>query len=263
MNWLQSMIYGFVSGLTEFIPVSSRGHQAIMLEMFGQSTSNPILDILVHVAVLIGIYFAQKNIHNQAPLSRTVRSVTAPLDKRFVRTALIPMLIGILLLTYLTKANKSLLLVSLFALINGLILFIPSRMLRGNKDSRSMSTLDGILSGFAAALSAFPGISRVGAVASCACARGANRHHALNWAVSLSVPALCVWLLVDIFRLFTAFQPIGFLTVLCYLLSAVCAYAGTYLGIRFVRILTVRFNFSAFAYYSWGCALFAFILYLI
>lgn len=263
MNWLQSIIYGFVSGLTEFIPVSSRAHQAMLLELFGQYDSNPILDILIHLAILIGIYFSQRNIHKLHPVSRSVRSATAPLDKRFVRSAAIPMLIGILLLTYLMKANRSLLLVSLFALLNGIILFIPSRLLRGNKDARSMSTLDGILAGFAAALSAFPGISRVGAAASFICGRGANRYHALNWAISLSIPALCVWLLIDIFRLFTAFQPVDFLSVVYYILSALSAFAGTYLGIRFMRKLTVRINFSAFAYYSWGAALFAFILYLI
>ena len=263
MNWLQSIIYGFVSGLTEFIPVSSRAHQAIMLKLFGQTGSNPILDVLIHSAVLIAVYFSLKNVHNPFSVSRSARSATVPLDRRFVRSAAIPMLIGILLLTYLMRANQSLLLVSLFALCNGIVLFIPGRMLRGNKDARSMSALDGLLAGVAAALSAFPGISRVGAVASCVCARGAHRHHALNWAISLSVPALCVWLLIDIFHLFTAFQPVNFLMVVCYLLAAFSAYAGTYLGIRFVRMITVRVNFSAFAYYSWGAALFAFILYLI
>lgn len=263
MNWLQSIIYGFVSGLTEFIPVSSRGHQAILLELFGQSSSNPILDILVHSAVLIAIYFSQKSIRSSVTSSRTAHSITGPLDRRFVKSAVIPMLVGILLLTYLTKANRSLLFVSVVTFINGLILFVPGRMLRGNKDARSMSTLDGILVGLLATLSAFPGISRVGAVVSCACARGAHRHSALNWALSLSFPAICMWLLIDVFHLFTTFQPVDFLSVVYYLLAAVSAYAGTYLGIRFVRIVTARVGFSAFAYYSWGAALFAFILYLI
>ena len=263
MSWLQSIIYGFMSGLTEFIPVSSRAHQAILLELFGLSVSNPILDILVHTAVLAGIYLSLKNTRNVIPHLRATHNITGSADRRFVRSAAIPMLIGILLLTYLIKASQSLLLVSLFSLLNGIILFIPSRLLRGNKDSRSMSTLDGILAGLAAALSALPGISRVGAVISCVSTRGAHRYHALNWAISLSIPALCILLLIDIFHLFTAFQPVGFLTVIGYLLASASAFAGTYLGIRLVRTIAVRINFSAFAYYSWGAALFAFILYLI
>ena len=261
MNWLQSIIYGFVSGLTEFIPVSSRGHQAILLELFGQVGSNPILDILVHIAVLVGIYFSQRNNHT-GTLQASYRA-TALLDQRFIKSATVPMLVGILLLTYLIKANRSLLLVAVFSLANGIVLFIPGRLLRGNKDARSMSTLDGIGAGLSSALSAFPGISRIGAIVSFSCARGAHRQHALNWAISLSIPALCVWLLIDIFRLFTAFQPAGFLDVICYLLAALSAYAGTYLGICFLRAVIVRINFPAFAYYSWGAALFAFILYLI
>lgn len=260
MNWLQSIIYGFISGLTEFIPVSSRAHQAIMLELFGQTSSNPILDILVHIAVLVAVYFSQ---HTARSFARASRNAAASIDRRFTGAAVIPMLAGILLLTYLTKANSSLLLVSVCALVNGLILFIPSRLLRGNKDARSMSALDGILAGLAAALSAFPGISRTGAAVSLACARGAQRQHALSWAITLSIPALCIWLLVDIFHLFTAFQPVSFLDIVYYLLAATSAYAGTYLGIRFIRAVTVRINFPVFAYYSWGAALFAFVLYLI
>lgn len=263
MNWLQSIIYGFVTGITEFIPVSSQAHRAIMLELFGQSISNPVLDILVHIAILVGIYFSLRTGHSSAHISGVTRSMAAPMERKFIRTATIPMLVAILLFTYLLKANTSLLLVSIFTLANGLILFIPSRLLRGNKDARSMSSLDAILAGLAAGFSAFPGISRVGAFVSYAGARGAQRQRALNWAISLSIPALCIWLLVDIFRLFTAFQPFAFLDIVFYLLSALSAYAGTYLGIRFVRTIIVRIGFSTFAYYSWGAALFAFILYLI
>ena len=81
--------------------------------------------------------------------------------------------------------------------------------------------------------------------------------------MSLSVPAICIWLLVDVFQLFTAFQPAGFWAIVSYLFAAVAACGGTYFGIRFIKILIARMQMSVFAYYSWGAALFAFILYLI
>jgi hypothetical protein len=45
-------------------------------------------------------------------------------------------------------------------------------------------------------------------------------------------------------------------------LASLTAFVGSYLGITFIRFLAVKVGFSGFAYYSWGAALFAFILYL-
>ena len=35
LSWLESLIYGVISGLTEFLPVSSVAHQAIVLRQSG------------------------------------------------------------------------------------------------------------------------------------------------------------------------------------------------------------------------------------
>lgn len=271
MNILQSILYGFVSGLSEFIPVSSQAHQEILLKLFGQNSSNPILDIMVHIAVLVSLLFGYRQLSEE--LQQGVASISGGIrrratartnyDMRFVRTATIPLLIGLLVFTYISKGEFSLLAVSGFSLVNGLVLFAPGRMLRGNKDGRGMSALDALLTGLIASLSAFAGVSRIACSTSVALARGADSHHALNWALRLSVPALATWIVIDIFALFTAFQPVGFLTFLGYFLAMGSAFAGGYLGISVVRNLARRTGFSGLAYYSWGMALFAFILYLI
>ena len=58
MNWLQSLIYGLISGLTEHLPVSSLAHQRILHSLFGVSQSDPICDLLVHLAVLFAVFFS-------------------------------------------------------------------------------------------------------------------------------------------------------------------------------------------------------------
>ena len=35
LNWLQSIIYGFVSGLMDILPVSAQAHRALLLKLFG------------------------------------------------------------------------------------------------------------------------------------------------------------------------------------------------------------------------------------
>ena len=53
MSWLQALILGIVQGLTEFLPVSSSGHLAIISNLFGiDGESNLTFTIVVHVATV-------------------------------------------------------------------------------------------------------------------------------------------------------------------------------------------------------------------
>ena len=56
MSWLESLIYGLVSGFSEFLPISSRAHQDLMLLLFGVEGHDPIRDMLVHATMLFSIY---------------------------------------------------------------------------------------------------------------------------------------------------------------------------------------------------------------
>jgi undecaprenyl pyrophosphate phosphatase UppP len=169
-----------------------------------------------------------------------------------------------ILISYVYKGDLNLLSAAAFLLINGIVLFIPSRMLQGNKDARSMSALDSLLLGLCGALSALPGLSRIALQTSAVRLRGADSSHALNWALLLSIPALAVTAALSLFSLFTGLGAIqfycGFFT---YLLIFFSTYLGSYLAIFFMRILASKNSLSLFAYYSWGAALFVFIMYLI
>ena len=96
-----------------------------------------------------------------------------------------------------------------------------------------------------------------------AVARGADRRHALNWALLVSVPALVIMTIMDFIAIFTAAPAITFITVVGYLLAIAASFIGSYYSITIMKFLAVKVGYSAFAYYSWGMALFSFVLYLI
>lgn len=272
MNWLESLIYGLVSGLTEFLPISSHAHQRLLMQIFGAQHRDPVQDFFVHVAILMALHSGcrvmlehlrrerKQRIHNRRSNSQTTRIL---LDERFVKNAALPMLIGILVFSYVFKTDTDLLSAAAFFLINGIILFASGRMMQGNKDVRSMTYFDSLLIGGFTALSAFTGISRVGCTTSAAIGRGASRQNALNWALLLSVPALILMAGIDLIKLFSVGIVFNFWSnILSYLLSAAGAYIAGYYSLKLMRFLSVRVGFSGFSYYCWGASAFSFLLYL-
>ena len=271
MNWLQSLIYGLFSGFTEFLPISSHGHQQILMQIFGVQQRDPVRDLVIHAAILFSLYVGCKNMIDQIRREQRQHSHRAYgrmnttqilMDQRFVKNTAIIMITGILILSFALNTETSLLMTSIFLLVNGIILFLPSRMMQGNKDVRSMTYLDSLFIGISSALSAFSGISRVGCITSVAIARGSSKSNAINWAFLLSIPALYLLIGMDVLNLFTASGIPFWPSFFTYILSAIGAYIGGYYSIMFMRFLTIRIGYYGFAYYCWGASLFSFMLYL-
>lgn len=275
MSLIASIIYGIVSGLTEIFPVSSQANQMVMRQLFGVAQKEPIRDMMVHIAALAAIFLACRGMfakirreqvlaHRMRRNPSQVRALKGVYDMRLVRTAAPIMIIGMLLNLFFNNFYHNRPLFSLVLLINGAITLIPTYMHQGNRDARTMTSLDGMLIGLAAALSAVPGISRNGAIMSMALLREADKQNGVIWALILSVPAIVVLIVLDLIAMFTI--GIGSITLLSfagYLLSMLFAFIGAYLGVSIIRMLISRSDYSGFAYYDFGLALLSFVLYLI
>ena len=271
MNWFESIIYGFITGLTEFLPISSGGHQQIMLQLFGAPQQDPVRNLLIHLALLVSVYTSCKSLLDHLGRERSMSSSRNKnysnrskllLDYQLVKRAAFPMLLCLFIITYIIRLNNNLLITALFLLLNGVILFIPERLIHGNKDARGMSGFDSILIGICSSLFAFNGISRTGCLYAISTARGVSSKSVLTWSLLLSIPALAAMIVIDIIGLFTEIAIPFWSNLFCYILSAVGAYLGGYLGIAALHLVLKRSNFSGFAFYSWGAALLSFILYL-
>jgi len=275
MSVFACIIYGLISGITEFLPVSSRGHQALMRYLFGAETRIPLQELLVHIGVLFSLVVGcseilRKLLREQRMLSGHQRRKLRYTDEksyfelRLLKTATVPLFIGLFLCFVTVKTENSLPVVMGFWFCNAIILLIADYMPRGNRDAKTMSSLDGIVMGLVGALSVLPGVSRTGFVSSYVIARGADDDNAANWSVLLGIPALLFAVLFDL----VSFADYGtgvhtFGAFIGCILSGIAAFAGGYLGILLFKFFLKRSGLSQFAYYSIGAALFSFILYLI
>lgn len=262
MNWLESIFYGLITGLAEFLPVPARAHQLIFTRLTGAESASPLCELMVHLGLLFAVCISAGSLLKSLrsdPRRVQSRKPQASAAMRLFKTASVPMAVLLCFYPFFWKTGESLPVLAVLLLVNGIILFVPNLMLRGNKDARSMSALDSLLIGAAGGLSVFPGMSRIGCALSVAAVRGADKQHAFNWALLLSIPALAIFCFFDFLSIFSREISSNFF---CCLISGVSAFLGGYFSIKLMRTGLSRLNYNGFAYYSWGAALFTFILYL-
>ena len=275
LSWFESCIYGLFSGLLDVIPVSAQAHNILLLKFFGVKASSDFLNLLIHMAVFAALYYSSQTqlvrMRRARALARVPkRKRKRPLDTRsmmdwsMLKTMLIPAILGVFLRKYTAGMGSKLMLVSLFLFLNGLILYVPQFFPTSNRDSRTLSRVEGLLMGLGGTASAVPGISAIGATTSIASVCGVDRTYGLNMALMMNMGITAGLMVYDFLGIVA--NGIGlssvwaFLSNLC---SAAAAFGGAMLGIKLMRQLSAGQGFSVFGVYCWGLALFTFILNLI
>lgn len=275
LSWFESCILGLFSGLLDIIPVSAQAHSVLLLKFFGVKVSSDLMNLLMHIAVLAALYYSSQTQLVRMKRARALARVPKrkrkrPLDIRsmmdwsMLKTMLVPALLGVYLYQYTAPMRAKLMLVSLFLFLNGLILYIPQFFPTSNRDSRTLSRIEGLLMGLGGAVSAIPGISAIGATTSIASVCGVDRTYGLNMALMMNMGITVGLMVYDVLGIVSrGFGVLSVWILLQYLFSAAAAFAGAMLGIKLMRQLAAGQGFSIFGVYCWGLALFTFILNLI
>lgn len=272
LSGFEHLIYGFLSGLTEIFPVSARAHSTILLKVLGAEKISNLPVLLIHIAILAGIYFSSKA--QLVKMTRARRLARIPkkrrkrpldicslMDSRFLLTMMLPVLLADILYGRLSNIQFGLLAISLLLFINGIFLYIPQFFPGSNKDARSLSRIEGIVMGLGGSLSVVPGLSGIGAAVSIGSLYGVERSYALNMSLMMNMVYLAGMVVYDILNIIRyGVGLLSFQWFLSYILAAAFAFAGTMLAIRLMRKLAVDKGYYIFSYYCWGIALFTFIL---
>lgn len=272
LSGFEHLIYGFLSGLTEIFPVSARAHSTILLKVLGAEKISNLPVLLIHIAILAGIYFSSKA--QLVKMTRARRLARVPkkrrkrpldicslMDSRFLLTMMLPVLLADILYGRLSNIQFGLLAISLMLFVNGIFLYIPQFFPGSNKDARSLSRIEGIVMGLGGSLSVVPGLSGIGAAVSIGSLYGVERSYALNMSLMMNMVYLAGMVVYDILNIIRyGVGLLSFQWFLSYILAAAFAFAGTMLAIRLMRKLAADKGYYIFSYYCWGIALFTFIL---
>lgn len=274
MNFFQSIIMGFVSGFAELLPISAQAHRALLRSLMGLRSEDPVFLLILHIATLAALLWCCRG--EVQRLRRTSALLRIPPRRRrhqpdmpsvytirLLRTASVLLCVGKLFTMRLSFIANELQILAFSVLANGILLLIPSLVRNGNKDSRNMPRLDGMLMGLGAGLSVIPGISQVGATVSIGISRGVDRRYALKFAYLLLIPGMLIQIVFDVIALAVggaiAFTGLGLAVAFA---GGIGCFLGCLIGYKLMNFLAFSTNFSAFSYYCFGVGLFSFVLFL-
>ena len=275
LSWFKNLMYGLFSGLLDILPVSAQAHSALLLKFFGVKASSDVQNLLIHLAVFAALYYSSQSnlvrMNRARALARVPkRKRKRPLDVRsmmdwsLLKTMMIPALIGVYLRKFTADVSTNLLLIALFLFLNGVILYTPQFFPTSNRDSRTLSRVEGLLMGLGGAASAVPGISAIGTSTAIASLCGVDRIYALDMALMMNMAISAGLAFLDVLAIAAnGLGVLSFMILIRYILSAGAAFGGCLLGIKIMRYLAAERGYSLFGVYCWGLALFTFILNLI
>lgn len=198
VTWFQAIVLGVIQGLTEFLPISSSGHLLIFSQLFGWTDPGAaftaVTQIGTEIAVLIyfakdiwrilGAWFGQFA-HPETRGDPDVRMGW------LVIVGTIPIgLLGFTFSDQIETIARNLYLVSFTLIVFGIVLGVADRTARSIHTLGELTVRDGIIFGFAQAVSLIPGVSRSGATISAGLFMGYNREAATRYAFLLAIPAV-------------------------------------------------------------------------
>ena len=269
---LNSILMSIVTGVASVLPVSVEAHQRLLLKFMGLKELPVLTALFMHLGIAAGLYLSCLNhILKMSRASRLARipkrKRKRPLDTRslmdlsLLKTMLLPVILAFFLYEKVAGMVSNLIIMAAFLFLNGLLLYIPQFLPTSNKDCRTLSRVEGLLMGLGGGLFVVPGLSGMGAALSVASVAGVDRKYGLNMILMMNLGLTAGRIVMDVMSLFSASNVlISLMALVCCLLCAACAFLTTYFSVKWMRHLAEETGFSGFAYYSWGMALFTFIL---
>ena len=189
---IEIFIIAIAQGITEFLPISSSGHNAVidhLFDLFGNpltkdSTEFVKLNVLLHVGSLVAvlIVFRQRVIDILGKDRRLILMLIV---------ATIPAgIVGLLIKKFAPEILTSLPLLSGCFIVTGLLLLYTLRLPEGGKTMSTVTWRDGVIIGCAQAFAILPGISRSGATIVTGLFCRLKREDAAAFSFILSIPVI-------------------------------------------------------------------------
>ncbi|MFR5262837.1 MAG: undecaprenyl-diphosphatase UppP [Christensenellales bacterium] len=272
MGYIEAIVLGLVQGLSEFLPISSSGHLALLQNLFEINEDKVIFfAVLLHIGTLVSIFIVyHKDIYalikelfllfKDIFTGKGLRIEERPIRKlgiMIIVSSIPTAIMGLLFSDYIDKIFGSLTVIAICWIITGFILLFSEKLKNNIKEIEGMKYRNAIFIGICQGLAIMPGISRSGSTIVGSLVTGLKREFAVEFAFLISIPAILGSAILEFPKAIKAgIEPstIGPMIV-GFLVAAISGYFAITTMIKIVSKHKMRY----FSYYVWIIGLGTFI----
>ena len=244
LTLIDMLILAVVQGITEWLPISSFGHLAIVEESLGLELPL-VFNVMLHIGtvfVVLAVFWRDIIKIVKAFISLDFKTDEGKLAI-FITVGSVPTaLIGFFFHDIFESFSHNLLAVGVALLITGFVLFISKR----RKTDRELSYLDSLLIGTAQGIAITPGISRSGVTIATGFLRRVKKEIAFKYSFLLSVPAV-----IGATAMESRDLVVGNVDVIALFLGAIISMTVGYISLKSLQKIVTKEKFHLFAYYCW------------
>lgn len=237
MTFWQALLLGFVQGVTEFLPISSDGHLAIV-QIFFQIPNDIFFNVMLHLATLAAVMlFFWKQIlglHLKAWAWLAVGTIPAGI-------------IGVLAGDWIEGSANILWIVAIGFLITAGANFISQWLLKRANTQTWPTLIKTFLIGIAQATALMPGISRSGTTVATGLGLGLTRETAFRFSFLLLIPATVGAVVLESYKMIES--GVQFPPFIPLLAGMMVAFITGVASLRLLQIMIARAQMSIFGYY--------------
>ncbi|MCV7174543.1 undecaprenyl-diphosphate phosphatase [Mycolicibacterium sphagni] len=213
MSWLQVVVLSIVQGLTEFLPISSSSHLAIVSRVFFSADAGASFTAVSQLGTeaAVVIYFARDiwRILTAWFNGLFVKSHRDNIDYRmgwYVIIGTLPIVvIGVAFKELIRGEVRNLWVIATAMLVFSAVIAAAEYVGRQSRHADQLTWKDGLLVGLAQCLALVPGVSRSGSTISAGLFLGLDRPLSARFGFLLGIPAV---LASGLFSLPDAFHPV-------------------------------------------------------
>lgn len=178
----EAVVLSIIQGITEWFPVSSSGHLAIVQHFFG--FQNLSYDIFLHFASIFAILFLFKRdilkimSFNKESLNYIILLIIAIIPAGIA---------GFYFSDYIEKLFSNMVYLGIFFIFSGIIIYSTKFT---NENKSDINRKDAFFIGIMQAIAIMPGISRSGMTISAGLFRGLSKRTAIKFSFIMSIPLI-------------------------------------------------------------------------
>jgi undecaprenyl-diphosphatase len=266
MTYLQAIILGVVQGLSEFLPISSSGHLALLQYFFNIKGDKVVMfTVMLHMGTLISVFIMYwsdiwaliKELF--ITIADLVRGRGLKLDERPVRklglmiiVSTIPTAImGFAFNDFFESLYSNIALIGCGFIITGFMLYFAEKFGAAKKDIQQMNFRNAIFVGVLQGVAIAPGISRSGSTMVGSLTVGLKREFAVKYAFLISIPAILGSFVMEFKSAYTTIQQNTSMAGIIALGVIIAAVSGIIAIKAMIKVVSNK-KLKYFSYYVWA-----------